>query len=199
MVIGPTGSGKNFVSDYLKKDGYQRLDPTFESESGTLFDKQLSYLMSRFRIHMKASQIRDRKDVITLRSFHDTHLVLSEVLHRRTEINDKEKKILDVIYKNLANDDFHIPPPDVVIYMKTVKMSAITRSLLRGVDVSDDFYNHEVELYDEFVKRIGSQIIELDVSLGVDHIYQNVEFGINSIKAANLGSQTIWQRPFLRT
>lgn len=200
MILGPTGSGKNFVADQLKKDGYQRLDPpTFGTESENVFENQLNYLMGRFRIHMKASQERDRKDVLTVRSFHDTHLVLSEVLRRTTELSDKDKKVLDTIYKNLANDDFYITPPDVVIYMRAKKMTAITRQLLRGVDVSDEFFNHEVELYEEFMPRIGSQIIELDVSLGVDDIFRNVEFGINSIKAANLGSQSIWQREFLRT
>jgi deoxyadenosine/deoxycytidine kinase len=194
QIIGPTGSGKNFVFDALKKDGFELL--TFDVKSENPFERQVEYLMNRFRLHINASQVKDRKDVVTIRGFHDTHLIINQILTELTTLNDREYRILSMIYENMFG--LYSPPPDVVVFMQTPKISALNRQKLNNIEVSEEFFNREVDLYSEFATRIGVPVIELDASQKADILLKNLDFGISSIKAANLGSQNIWKREFLR-
>jgi dephospho-CoA kinase len=193
-VLGPSGSGKNYIYEALKKDGFELF--TFDVKSDEPFERQVEYLMGRFKTHMLASQVKDRKDVVTIRTFHDTHAIISQVLNRLTVLNDREMRLLDSIYQAISG--FYIAPPDVVIYMRTEKMSAINRQKLKHVDVPEEFFNMEIDLYADFITRIGVPVIEIDASQKTEVVLKNLEFGINSIKAANLGSQTVWKKEFLR-
>lgn len=194
QIIGPTGSGKNYIFDALKKDGFELL--AFDVKSENPFERQIEFLMNRFRVHMNASQVKDRKDVVTIRGFHDTHLVINQILEDTTVISERDNHILNMIYQNISG--LYSPPPDVVVYMNTPKLSAINRQKLNSIEVSEEFFNREVELYADFVTRIGVPVIELDASQKMDVLLKNLDFGVSSIKAANLGSQNIWKREFLR-
>lgn len=194
-IIGPTGSGKNYIYEALKKDGFELLN--FDIKMEPLFFRQIEYMMNRFKVHMRASQEKDRKDVVTIRSFYETHLVINKILHSLTMLSDADMKVLDMIYEDLTSG-FHIAPPDVVVFMRTEKMNAINRQKLNKVDVPEEFFNAEIDLYEELIPRIGVPIIELDASQKSETIIKNLEFGISSIKAANLGSQSVWKREFLR-
>jgi len=200
MITGATGSGKRVIADYLIKDGFELIDPSFDVEVGDdNFSKELTYLMKRLNAQLRAASLKDRRNVVTLRSFFDTYEVMIKTAHLFTHITDKELAHLKIIYDNLITCDQAIAPPDALVYMDTPKMAAMNRQALTGGrEVTQEFFHKEVEAYRAFVDRVAVPTINISASSKPEVMKNELDYGVNSLKAANLGSQSVWTRSFFR-
>ena len=199
MILGPTGSGKRVVADYMVKEGSELLEPKFDIEdSNDNFSKQLTYLMRRLEVQMRAASLRDRRDIVTIRSFFDDYEVYLKTMHDLTTLTDRDMKHFATIYENVCKMQQIAEPPDIVIYMKTPKMSAMNRQALTDNLIHQDFFHKEVEYYEEFIQKIAVPIIEIDASAKPEVVKNELDYGVSSLKAARLGSQTVWRRHFFK-
>jgi deoxyadenosine/deoxycytidine kinase len=158
--------------------------------------KELSFAMSRANTMIKAGKLMNRKDIVTVRSFYESRDIFIPISFEQTLINKFDVDVFNTVAGTL-DDDFFIPP-HAVIYCRSDKMSALNRVALRGVEVSEFEFNRQIELYDEFAKKIRVPLIEIDVAEPPDAINRNLEFGISSIRAAALVGSSVWESSFFR-
>jgi thymidylate kinase len=107
------------------------------------------------------------------------------------EMSDEDLKIVKSFYDTIRDN---LSPPDLVIYMRTDQMSAKNRQLLRDVKVTDEWYNFQVQAYDELVERIRVPVITLDAAKQPGELTAELEFGLASIRSAGLRSSSVWKR-----
>ena len=198
MICGPTGSGKNVVAKELVKTSFDYLPSFYVETEESKFIQELEILTSRVSAQMKASTLIDRRDIYTLRSFWDSKYVYIPAGKSFDRFSPMEAKALDIVCKSF--DDDALTPPTAVIYCKTDKMNAHNRLALqnRGVEISDEEFNLHVELYDKMIERVRVPVIEIDVSKDIAEIAKNLEFGLASLKSANLTNASVWSRTFFR-
>lgn len=200
MVLGATGTGKRVVADSLINDDFELLEPNFDvAVDLDNYSKELTFFMRRLRTQLQAASLKDRRDIVTVRSFYDQHECFQRAMLDQTMITKKDFESFEIIYSNLFDAEKLSEPPDAVVYMKTNKMSALNRQALTGGrDVTQDFFHREIEYYEKFVEKIAVPLIEIDAADKPDKIKNALDFGVSSLKAANLGGKSIWRRSFFR-
>lgn len=192
QIIGATGTGKEHVLNLIKKDGYELIgSPVVQLPENQLL-QELNYAAARACWDVKAASLMERKDVVTIRSYYESRDIFVPTAFQMTQLTKAELEIFQTCYSFL--DDEFFTPPDVVLFCKATKVNALNRAAMRGVQINDDVFNKQVELYDEYVKKIRVPVIELDSLADPAHVQKNLEFGISSIKTANLSSRSIWKR-----
>lgn len=197
QIIGPSGSGKTLIVEHLQRNGFDLIaHRSSDLVNDDAFYFELVQSSDRLKDQIKASDLMDRTDVITVRSFWDSHEVFINVAHHFQEISDYERKVFAKIYEPFIGNRA-LKPPHAVVYMKMPEMSAYNRMLLRNVDVDPDRYNKQVEFYHKYVEKIGIPVLEIDGSQAPDAVVKQLEFDLSSIRATN-SSGTIWQKEYLR-
>lgn len=192
QIIGATGTGKEAVLNLITKDGYEHIGwPVHQVQDNQLL-QELNYAAVRARVDVKAASLMERKDIVTVRSYYESRDVFVPTAVEMTQMTKSDQQIFDTCYSFLDDDFF--TPPDVVIFCKATKINALNRAAMRGVQINDDVFNKQVQLYDEYVKKIKVPVIELDSLADPAQVQKNLEFGISSIKTANLSSRSIWKR-----
>lgn len=196
QIIGATGTGKEHILKIIQKDGYEYIDAPVKTTTASL-ENEMSRASARIAATVAAAKVKDRRDVVTIRSYYDSRDIFIPIAEEFTQITKSERDLFFTAYEFVDNDFF--TPPDVVVYCRATKINAINRAAMRGVEINDDVYNRQAELYAEYVKKIRVPVIELD-SLGspVD-VGRNLEFGLASIKAANLSGRSIWEKSMFWT
>lgn len=195
QVIGAAGSGKSVIVDYLLRNDYELIDVHRKDDNGDYFLRELYFAEKRLHEQISAQDLMDRKDVVTVRSFWDSHEVFVKVAHHFHHITDSGREILNTMYRPLVHAPI-LKPPHATIYVRMPNMSAYNRMLLKNVDVDSDIYNKQVEFYEEYVTKIRSPLIEIDGAQTQDIIIKQLEFDLASIKLTAHGGN-IWQKEYL--
>lgn len=201
VVCGPTGTGKELIIGDMVRSGFEIIPPTppsfYVETEKTQFLQELAIFSSRFNASLEASKWMERKDVVTLRTFWESRDVFVPIARMMDKISEAESRAFQLIFNSLQDD--HYIPPTAIIYAKTDKMNALNRMKLKNkIEISEDEFNLQVEHYDKFVERVRTPVIELDISLPPDEVRKNLEFGLSSLKAANLVQRTLWTRTFFK-
>lgn len=191
MIIGHPGSGKNVVKDILTKDEFEY----FECEKVLMtdsFDHEVSLAMSRLKTHQEASRFMTRKNIVTIHSVWTSFEVHIPHAKDYDEISEHQSLILQKIYDGVLNG---LKAPDCVVscHASTVQMS-VDRIKMRGSNIDHNRLEHLRTLYQKFFSKIKIPLIEIDATLSQEVVQKNINFAISSIKAANLGGKTIWER-----
>jgi deoxyadenosine/deoxycytidine kinase len=195
-ILGAPGTGKTLVAEMLSKDGFDLLDYE-KPEAEKPFKKDLKHFTGRLRNQLIAAQVMNRKDVVTIRSIWDTYGIFIKASRRLQEISEDEFSIFKQIYDSFP--DGGLEPPHAVIWTRTDKMSAFNRMALRGVEINQEHFNLQLAAYEELMSEVKVPIIEIDTSqMRPEAIKKNLDFGIASLKASNLSSQSLWSRSFFR-
>lgn len=197
QVIGASGSGKTLIVENLQKNGYELIGQLVPEVVGDAFFRELTLSQARLKSQIQASEVMNRKDVVTVRSFWDSHEVFIPSTHHFQEISDYERSIFEQIYQPLV-DTRALIPPHAVVYMKMPQMSAYNRMALRNVDINPDRYNHQAKLYEAYVERIAAPVLEIDGEQTPDLILKQLEFDLSSIKATVGSAGNIWQKEYFR-
>jgi deoxyadenosine/deoxycytidine kinase len=196
VVCGPTGSGKHFVVEALQKEGYEFLNEPVVPDPAEPLETEIKFMLSRAKTQIQASKVRNRKDVITMRTFFESRDIYIPRSHELTYLNEKDMKLLNLMSGVFADDVFD--PPHVLITMKTPMWSALDRAKLRGIPLSDQEFKYQEAAYNKWLENVRVPIVEIDASKRADLILKDIEFNIASIKAAELGGSSVWQKTFFR-
>jgi len=191
-LCGPTGTSKQKIVEYLKKDfEFEKYEFPIE-ENLPAFDKILTLLIKhqerQFRIH------EDMKDssILTVRSIWDVSEVFSKVMFKRQEIS-KEQYNWITKYVSAVTDC--LKPPSAIIYMKPVsKMASYNRILMKEGEVDQTLFDLMAEAYEEFMGKLGIPVVEIDHGSYIDEILKQIEYGVSSLKTSALTEDSIWTR-----
>lgn len=194
MIIGAPGTGKHLVADFLSRQGYEHIDSPIVRE-GDEFLTHVRYSMSKLRNQLKASLMKDRANVFTIGSYWDSHLVFSALLKRFEILTDRQKTILDEIY-SAYQEPGSLQPPNSVVYTTSTTTLSMDRIKLRGSDFRPEVHAECVKLFSEMMERVKTPKIEVEMAQDPDSIFKSVEFGINSMRAMNLTSGSVWNKEF---
>jgi hypothetical protein len=192
-VIGGIGTCKNAVVNNLCKDRGDFTHHTTEVKKGRdVFEDQFQYLLARYRDCNWIKKNGADRDLLTVRSFWDTHRVFTEFYKQRHMINNRQYVLLTQLYEALADE---VSPPQGFIYLKNKMISAHSRVSLTGGDKrSDEEVKMISNLYDQYVLSIRVPVIEIDVSRPFNEVIDEVTFGLDSIKTTFSFDQSVWQR-----
>jgi deoxyadenosine/deoxycytidine kinase len=198
VIIGGIGTCKAAVADYLsKRREYRQVSSVYSPIPKECLDgkfvEQIDYLMARYKDGHSCKKLSVDEDLISIRSFWDTHRVFSEFYFRRHMIRPDNYAVLNRLYKELAEE---ISAPNGFIYLKNSLMSSQLRTQLTGK--LDRFQDEEVEmiagLYEAFAKEIRVPVVEVDVNRPFDEVCDEVIFGLDSIQTTFSLNQSIWER-----
>lgn len=197
VVCGPTGTGKELIVKEIARGGYDLLPSFYVETEKTQFLRELAVFTRRMKTQIEASRFMERRDVVTVRTFWETRDVFVPIAKAMDRINQDEARAFELIFESM--EDEHYIPPTAVVYAKTDKMNALNRMKLNGiVGISEEEFNLQVAYYDKFIDKVRVPVIELDISLSPDEVRRNLEFGLSSLKAANLTQRTLWTRTFFK-
>lgn len=184
-IIGPDGSGKTLISSSLKNLGFRLVGDT------TSFDVDYYYNLDK-----DCSLNKNNDNIFTIGSFWDFHECKLAFQHRLYKMTDAEKKMADNLYLERKNQ---VAPPTFVVYTKITKQFARDRLLLTG-DSEELLQNIDIQLqlYEDFIQRVSCPVIEVDMSRG-ERVYEDLQFGIDSISATRLHEQSIWNSEMMRS
>jgi hypothetical protein len=196
IASGATGTGKEHVVSLLKTQGFENQTSIYQlPEDLSPLERELTLAMGRAKDMIKAGKDMNRRDVVTMRSFFESRDIFIPIAHEQTELGAQDMKLINIVSSTMDNEFF--TPPHAVIYCRSDKMSAYNRQSLRGgITVSDVIFNRQIELYDQWIAKLRVPVIEINVADSPDKISRDLEFGISSIKAANLVGSSVWDRTF---
>lgn len=153
-VAGNIGVGKSTLTDRLS----QRLDwkPYHEAVADNPYLSDFYRDMERWSFHSQmfflARRLRDHQQllghptsVIQDRTIYEDAEVFAENLYRQGRMSERDYRTYRDMYEALA--DF-LPPPDLVIYLKSSVLTLKRRILLRGRD-------YERDIADEYLDRLN--------------------------------------------
>jgi len=193
-IYGATGTGKNTILDLLVRRGYEIIQCR-HIEAATPFLTQLGYLTERIRVHLEAQKIANRRDVVTIRTPFDTHLVYSKVLLDMERISQEEFNQLATIADTINPA---LDPPHASIWTYTSAMTAMNRMSLRSVGIDQSQFNAELKAYAEFAPLIRIPQVEANFDEPMETIQKDFDFNLASLKTTTVTSQSLWKREMLR-
>jgi thymidylate kinase len=185
-IIGASSTGKDVVAKFLTRLEYIQI----KEESQPL--KESDYFVYRLREHFSAQHIMYEKNVFTIRTIWDS-LLMSELAYEFGHITLDEFNNAKSYYNLFTDQDF-ISPPNLVVITKMPKKDVQNRTILNGRRPDDKEIDTQMERYDEFAQRIKVPKIELDMSQSPENVFNELSFGIDSVKSAMLSHKTIWKR-----
>lgn len=193
-VYGATGTGKDAILDLLTRRGYEiiKMRPIAECSQ---FHMQLQYLTERIRVHLEAQKVANRRDVVTIRSPYDTHVVYSNMLLKQERISQAEFDILATIADTITPA---LEPPHAAIHTFTSPMNAMNRLALRSKEIDQNSFNDQLALYKEFADKVRIPNIEVNFDEPMEVIQKDFDFNIASLKTTTVTNQTLWRREMYR-
>lgn len=196
LIIGPSGSGKNMISEFLVKSGFEYIKSTVTEDSDD-FTNLLKTSQENLRLQIKAASLMDRKDVVTIKSFWDSHDIEIPIFRQMQRIDDRQLGHFSIIRDSLY-DVYALRPPSAVIYVRTNKMSAMNRMALRSVVCDQSRLDLEIKMYEDFISKIAVPLVELDGTRKPEDLKKELDFGVASLKSASLVNASVWQKHFFR-
>jgi deoxyadenosine/deoxycytidine kinase len=197
MICGASGTGKYEIAKWAEADGFELIDEKVELDQGRPFVSEINFATSRLISQLRAAQLMNRKNIVTIRSFWDSAEVFLPILEANVGLSKDERDIFDMI-KNAMYAPGVLPPPSIVVMAKTSKMNAFDRMNLRGVTIDQEHYNQQLDFYERMAEKIAAPLIELNMDEKVEIQKKNFDYGMASIRAANLSAQSLWQKSFFR-
>lgn len=194
-IVGACGTGKHSVLKMLEKDGYEFIPTNSPAEIAPGFDLEFSHACERLRVQVQAQKIMNKKNVVTVHTFWETQDVYVPIALKKDQLTYIEVARLTLMHNTFKEI---LEPPHAMIYIQSEKMNAFNRMSLRQQTVSQDDFNEQIRLFDEFVKKIRIPVVEIDGNRTPDQIKKDLEFGVASLKASTVGSQSFWNREFFR-
>lgn len=194
MIIGAPGTAKHKIAELLTKDGYeyQKWITDVKGDQSNLFMREATYFAERLKKQFKIARAKREQDIVTVRGTWDSIEVFGSVLTSRGEIGETQFDSLRFIYESLMDT---MIPPDVIIYMKVKeRMASYNRMALRDGRISEDYFSQLISAYDKYVQRLAVPVIDVDNDHVLDKVWDQVEFGLQSIKTSGLSGDTIWKR-----
>jgi len=194
-ISGTPGSGKNFISETLVRNSYEFIeDPTFSQEGLSQIDIELRFSWARLRTQLDAYDLINRKNIVTHKTFWDSK-VFVELAYRFEKISQKEFSLFNFFYDQIKD---RLQPPNALIWMKTPRMNAYNRMLLRTgeVQMNDLEFSALQDLYEKFVSDVKIPVIEIDANQKTEELKKELEFGLSSIQATRGDSHSVWKRRF---
>jgi len=201
-ISGATGSGKNFAARILDDIGYKRIDSLADTDLSLEknFPAELRRYTARLNDQLTASKLASREDVYTIRSFWDSVEVSSNAALDLEIITKEEHRCIDLIYGAFNRGELLLAP-QALIYMKATKIDSLNRMALNPNNLlNEPYYNREVFHLDKMVEKVAVPVVEVEISKNsIEMIKKNLEFGLNSLRAANLyRSSGVWDRGFFK-
>lgn len=185
-VIGASSTGKDTIAKFLVRLDYiqikEKLTPI----------QEIDYFVYRLREHLSAQHIMYEKNVFTIRTVWDS-LLMSELAYEFGHITLDEFNKAKSYYTLFIEQDF-ISPPNLVVITKMSKKDIQNRTILNGRRPDDKEIDRQIERYEDFARRIKVPKIEVDMSQSPENIFNELSFGIDSVKSAMLSHKTIWKR-----
>jgi len=191
-IIGGVGTCKKAVANNLSTDGGFTHRITDVEKGRDVFEDQFQYLLARYKDCNTIKRLGSDQDLLTVRSFWDTHKVFTEFYKQRHMINNRQYVLLTQLYEAMADE---VSPPQGFIYLKTKMIPAHSRVSLAGGDRrSDEEIKMISDLYEQYVLSIRVPVIEVDASRPFDQVIDEITFGLDSIKTSFSFDQSVWQR-----
>tara|TARA_B100001094_G_scaffold328657_2_gene389547 strand:+ start:2445 stop:3074 length:630 start_codon:yes stop_codon:yes gene_type:complete len=138
-VSGTIGAGKSTLCQQLSEPlGYEvfaepvadnpYLEDFYADPHRWAFDAQVFMISHRFRRQMEAVHAAEDKGFLLDRCFHEDR-VFAEVNHKLGHISDRDWNTYSHLYESFCRV---VPPPEVVIYLRTDPVVARDRIMQRG-------------------------------------------------------------------
>jgi hypothetical protein len=195
VVTGGVASGKRKVVDFFEKDGYELIDEK-PDVSGSRFEVEANWMISRAKAQVQASRSRERKDVVTIRTVFDSRDIFIPYAYESTMLNERDYKLLNMMSQ--IYDDNAFQPPHAVIMMTTPARAVMDYAKLNGDEVTSEEVLWQEKAYKAFAERIRVPVIEIDASKRADLMAEDIAYYMNSLKSTALGGGSVWQKTFFR-
>ena len=165
VVAGNIGAGKSTLVELLSRE--LQLTPFYEpvSENPYLvdfyddmkrwaFQSQLFYLTRRLRIHRQLLDVQG--SVIQDRSVYEDAEIFAKNLFLQGDISDRDFGVYQDLYQILVT---LLPPPDMIIYLKTSVPVLAQRIARRGrdfeADIPQDYLSRLNGLYESWIAHVN--------------------------------------------
>jgi len=165
VVAGNIGAGKSTLVELLSRE--LQLTPFYEpvSENPYLsdfyddmkrwaFQSQLFYLTRRLRIHRQLLDVQG--SVIQDRSVYEDAEIFAKNLFLQGDISERDFGVYQDLYQILVT---LLPPPDMIIYLKTSVPVLAQRIVRRGrdfeVDIPQDYLTRLNGLYESWIANVN--------------------------------------------
>jgi len=165
VVAGNIGAGKSTLVELLSRD--LQLTPFYEpvSENPYLsdfyedmkrwaFQSQLFYLTRRLRIHRQLLDVQG--SVIQDRSVYEDAEIFAKNLFLQGDISERDFGVYQDLYQILVT---LLPPPDMIIYLKTSVPVLAERITRRGRDFEADIPQNYLarlnDLYESWIANVN--------------------------------------------
>jgi hypothetical protein len=151
----------------------------------------------RFDMHFEAYRRSDFDDFVSVRSAFDSLDFYPEFFLKTERISRTQFRELRALRDFALNN---LPVPDCVIFIEVGSLNAISRMKIRNLksDLSDEELNIQSEIYSKIADQIAIPLIRVDINQNYDDLIREIDFGLNSIRAANLSNRTIFKRDYYR-
>jgi len=165
VVAGNIGAGKSTLVELLSRE--LQLTPFYEpvSENPYLsdfyedmkrwaFQSQLFYLTRRLRIHRQLLDVQG--SVIQDRSVYEDAEIFAKNLFLQGDISERDFGVYQDLYQILVT---LLPPPDMIIYLKTSVPVLAERITRRGrdfeADIPQDYLARLNDLYESWIANVN--------------------------------------------
>lgn len=167
-VSGTIGAGKSTLCGQLSEPlGYDvfdepvadnpYLDDFYSDPHRWAFDAQVFMISHRFRRQMEAVHAAEDKGFILDRCFHEDR-VFAEVNHEIGHISDRDWATYLHLYESFCRV---VPPPEIVIYLRTSPEVAVWRIRQRGREseqnISMDYMRRLQQAYDRWFQSMKTK------------------------------------------
>jgi thymidylate kinase len=196
-IIGADGSGKRAVADHLITNHRYKDCSFVPNPSNTSLQKELEILNKRMEQHHVAHKEAVFENALTIRSAIDSVDFFPEYLLKTHRISKSDYDLIR-LFRSYVLD--RLPLPDCVIFLEIDKINSHNRSKLKNPDtnITDEEINLQSEIYQEIADEIGIPLIRATMAQDFKDVLNEIDFGLSSIRAANLSQRSIFRRDFYR-
>jgi len=199
-VIGGPGTQKHAVVKALvEDDGFVPMEPQdTEPLHKDPMSRQIWLMVARWRMQREIMRRAAEEDIVTVRTFWDTHHAYSGVMLRHGEITDVQFCQLRQMSAALGET---LEPPKVLLHLKATRIDQHTRQGLKErTQLSDELLLDVEHAYENFIDQIRVPVLLIDVSRPFEQILADVRSEVTALRATQaVGGQSIWQRSFFRS
>jgi deoxyadenosine/deoxycytidine kinase len=199
VVAGNIGAGKSTLVELLSRE--LQLTPFYEpvSENPYLadfyddmkrwaFQSQLFYLTRRLRIHRQLLDVQG--SVIQDRSVYEDAEIFAKNLFLQGDISERDFGVYQDLYQILVT---LLPPPDMIIYLKTSVPVLAERIARRGrdfeADIPQDYLNRLNGLYESWIAHVNQCPILIISTDNLDLVTrrEHIDLVVNTVKEKMTG------------